>query len=303
MRAQKTPFPTKNPIFAKQKKICLHRKNFLKPAQANPANNPSRAAPGKEKPMPTYQAPRSDEARLSLLDTTARVAPADLAATRPTITQATLDAINAFLPTFRGLFQALSGALSGRMKEVREREAARLQLDTYVRDFWEVLKRRAHRLGQPAEVLVYYGLTSDGAIPDLTTFEQLLSHAEKIVQGETDATGAGYPAMANPSIAELNPVLANARTQAADIPTADRKYDDAQSAIAAQRPAADRQIDDIRADLLSSLRRQDPPSQRRIMRSYGLTFITLAGEPAEPEPEPGANPPAGPNEPSTPPAT
>lgn len=186
--------------------------------------------------MPTYQPARSDENRLSVLDTTAQVAPGDIAASKPSITQATLNAVVAFVAIFRPLYNALSGALSGRMKEVREREAARVQLDTYVRDFWEVLKRRAHRLQQPAEVLAYYGLPSDGTIPVISTFDQLLSFADKIVQGDADAVNAGYPPMANPSAAEIVPILANARVQAADIPAADRTYDDAQAAVAAQRP-------------------------------------------------------------------
>ncbi|HEY3662449.1 MAG TPA: hypothetical protein VGL24_04785 [Chthoniobacterales bacterium] len=242
--------------------------------------------------MPTYQAPRSDEARLSVLDKTATVAPGDIAATRPSITSATLAAVTPFLALFRPLYQAVASALSGREKEVREREAARVALDTYVRDFWEVLKRRAHRLKQPAEILAFYGLPLDGNIPDITTFAQLVNWADKIIQGETDAVAAGYPAMANPSAAEIVPILANARVQDADVPPADRTHDDTQAAVAAQRATADLLIEDIRADLLSSLRRLDAPSQRRVMRNYGLTFVSLPGEPADPgETTPPAEPP------------
>lgn len=244
--------------------------------------------------MPTYQAPRSDEARLSVLDTTARVASGDIAAKKPSVTQATLDAVNSFVATFRPLYDALTRTLSGRMKEVREREAARVTLDTHVRDFWEVLKRRAHRLQQPAEILAFYGLPADGTIPNITTFDQLLGWADKIVQGDADAVAAGYPAMASPSAEEVVPILADARKQAGDVPAADRAYDDAQTAVAAQRPAADLLIDDIRADLLSSLRRQDAPSQRRIMRNYGLTFVPLPGEPADPAGGSSAPPPPAP---------
>jgi len=212
---------------------------------------------------------------------------------KPSVSQATLDAVNTFVGAFRPLYEALTRTLSGRMKEVREREAARVKLDTYVRDFWEVLKRRAHRLQQPAEILAFYGLPADGTIPNITTFDQLLSAADKIVQGDADAVAAGYPAMANPSAKEIEPILADARTQASDVPAADRAYDDAQAAVAAQRPAADLLIDDIRADLLSSLRRQHAPSQRRIMRNYGLVFVSLSGEPEEPSaPQPPPAPPA-----------
>lgn len=241
--------------------------------------------------MPRYQPARSDAARLAVLTTASTVAPVDIAAGRPSITQATLDALNSFLALFRPLVEALSNALSGRMREVREREAARSKLDTYVRDFLEVLKRRAHRLEQPAEVLVFYGLPSDGAVPVMASFETLIAVANAIVAGEPKAVAAGYPAMANPSLAELQPVLAEAVTQAADVPPADRTYDDAQAAVAARRPEADLVIEDIHGDLISSLRRLDPPGQRRVMRNYGLVFSALPGEPEEAPAAPAAGEP------------
>jgi hypothetical protein len=237
--------------------------------------------------MPSYQAPRSDEDRLTFTEKSAKTGAADRAAGRKSITQETLDAIVAFALIFRPLYQALTAALSGRMKEVREREEARATLDTHVRDFWEVLKRRAHRLQQPAEILAFFGLPADGTAPHPTTFDELVQWADAIVKGDADAVAAGYPAMANPSAAEVSAVLATARLQAADVPTADRAYVDAQVAIAAQRPRADSLIEDVMADLRSSLRRYDEPTQRRIMRTYGATFLALPGEPADPEPVPG----------------
>lgn len=237
--------------------------------------------------MPAYQAPRSDEGRLSTLEAARDTATKDIAAGRKSITQETLDAITAFAALFRPLWEALAGALSGRMKEVREREEARAQLDTYVRDFWEVLKRRAHRLKQPAEILVQYGLPSDGIIPNPTTFEDLMRAADQIVKGEAEAIAAGYPAMANPSAAEVAAIRDAAKVQAADVPTADRKYTGAQQAIAARREEADGLIDDVMADLTSSLRKYDKPTQRRIMRTYGAVYVALEGEPPDEE-QPGA---------------
>jgi hypothetical protein len=252
--------------------------------------------------MPSYKAPTSDQDRLTALEKARDTGTTDIAAGRKSITQETLDALKAFVPIFRLLFDALTKALSGRMKEVREREEARAVLDTYVRDFWEVLKRRAHRHKYPIEVLPLFGLDADGAVPVISTFDDLLHFADKIVKGEADAVAAGYPGMSNPGAAEVAAVLAAARTQAADVPTADRAYTDSQTAIAAQRPKADGYIEDVMADLNSSLRRYDPPTQRRIKRTYGATYETLPGEPdetAEPTPptqpasQPGATPAPG----------
>jgi hypothetical protein len=106
---------------------------------------------------------------------------------------------------------------------------------------------------------------------------------------------AGFPEMANPSAAEVAGVLAQARTQALDVPPADRAYDEAQAAIAALRPEADGLIEDGIAGLRYALRRLEPPGARRVQRSYGYVFAYLPGEPVDPEPTaPGTTTPPQP---------
>ena len=244
--------------------------------------------------MPQYRPPTSDETRLSALEQSHATATQDRAAGRKSITAEVLATIGTFLLVFRPLYQALARSLSGRIKEVRERELARVELDTYVRDFWEVLKRRAYRERQSAAVLAFYGLPADGIIPVLRTFDDLIHAAEQIVRGDADAIAAGHPAMSNPSAAAVAGPLAAARVQAADVPAADRAYTEAQVAIAAQRPLADQHIADVMDDLRSSLRRYDTPTQRRIMRTYGAHFEPLPGEPPDAEPD---TPPAPPTPP------
>jgi hypothetical protein len=68
---------------------------------------------------------------------------------------------------------------------------------------------------------------------------------------------------------------------------------EAQKAVAALRPRADELIGDVMDDLRYNLRKLDPPTQRRIMRTYGATFVALPGEPADPTPPPTA--PEGPS--------
>lgn len=137
-------------------------------------------------------------------------------------------------------------------------------------------------------------------MPDITTFDQLVTLADGLVNGEIDAVAAGFPAMANPSAAEVATVLATARLQAADVPGADRAYGEAQVAIAAKRAQADETISDIMDDLRSSLRRLDAPTQRRIMRGYGATFAALPGEPIDPTPAPDPTPNPNPTTPTPP---
>ena len=87
--------------------------------------------------------------------------------------------------------------------------------------------------------------------------------------------------MINPSATELKAQIDNARTEADDVAGADRAYDQAQEAASGLREQADDLIDDIAAELRFNLRKKDPASLRRIMRTYGVKYRYLKGEPVE----------------------
>ena len=156
----------------------------------------------------------------------------------------------------------------------------------YVRDFWEVARRRAQRLHQPAEVLTFYGLPLDGVSPTLTRPDEWLATAANVARGDVEAVAAGYPAMSNPSAVELTAVLATTRLEAEEANTADRTYDEAEEKLAVLRVQADQAIEDIMAELRFTLRRKDAPSQRRVMRSYGASYTYLEGEPLDVDDQP-----------------
>lgn len=231
--------------------------------------------------MPQYQSPRSHTSRLLFLIRTSLTGATDIAAGRNYISAATLAAVNSKKTAYGTALAALPALSSDRSKEVRESNAAAAVVQVYVRDLWEVLKRRAARLGQPAEVLQFYGLPLDGTVPILTTNDQWLQAAQTCVNGDASAVLAGYPAMANPSAAELATVLAAATTESIDVADADREYDLALAAADALVPEVDEVIEDVMAELRFNLRKLDFPSQRRIQRSYGASFRTLPGEPSE----------------------
>lgn len=231
--------------------------------------------------MPVIQEPRSLAARLLFLIRAGATGATDIAAGRNYISAATLAAITAVLTPFRAALAALPILSSDRSKEIRESNAAAAVVQVYVRDMWEVLKRRAARLNQPAEVLQFYGLPLDGTVPVLTTNDQWLQAAQTCIDGDAAAVLAGYPAMSNPSAAELSTVLTAARTEVDQVADADREYDLAQAAAQDLVPGVDVVIEDVMAELRFNLRRMDYPSQRRIQRSYGATFRALPGEPSE----------------------
>jgi len=236
--------------------------------------------------MPYYEVPASDIYRLAFLQRAHATGLQDVADGAGLVNQETLDAIAAFLPGFQAAMGAVSARLGARAKETQERLEAVERVKLYTRDLWEVVKRRVRRLDQPAAVLSFYRLPLDGTVPNPTTQEDWLALAAQVVGGDAEAVAAGYPAMANPSAAELQAVLDAALSEAADVAAADRAYDQAQAAVAALRPQADELLEEVMADLRYRLRKEDAPSQRRVMRTYGARFRYLPGEPLDPDDTP-----------------
>jgi hypothetical protein len=109
-------------------------------------------------------------------------------------------------------------------------------------------------------VLTFYQLPLDGTIPKPTNQEQWLTMAVQVIKGDADAVAAGFPAMANPSAAELEVVLKTAQSESDDVAMADRAYDAAQEAVAALRAQADELVSEVMAELRFNLRKHDAPS-------------------------------------------
>jgi len=78
-----------------------------------------------------------------------------------------------------------------------------------------------------------------------------------LVVGDAQAVAAGYPAMVNPSAADLNALVQAAQTEKDDVAIADREYDQAQEALAVLRVQADDFIGEVMAQLRYVLRRLD----------------------------------------------
>lgn len=235
--------------------------------------------------MPVYQAPQSDAQRLDALRAIHTTSPQDRAAGKPRIDLATETAVGTQFTQFETAFLALNQKLGQRAREVSEKDLALARLQTYLRDFWEVARRRNVRMGYPVYVLNFFGLSQDGMTPKPTQETEWVTWARQAIQGDGSAETAGHLAMSNPSAAELQDVLDDYLAQADDIAPTDGVYNDAQNAIAALRPQVDVLIQEVIDQLRFNLRKEDGPGQRRVMRLYGAYFRLLPGE--EPEEEMG----------------
>ncbi len=65
------------------------------------------------------------------------------------------------------------------------------------------------------------------------------------------------------------------------LPFQDRTYDKKQETLASSRGQADQLVRKLKRDLYYFLYDKDEPSQRRIMRTYGLQFKFMQDEPEE----------------------
>jgi hypothetical protein len=238
--------------------------------------------------MPTYAAPRSDDARLATLETISTTAALNNDDAR-LLPAALRQRVDAFLPDYRPVAQAVEAATAGRAKEVSEKDSSLENLITHVRDFFEVLKRRTARLRHDVSALVHYGLPQSGDVPKLDNEALAESAADGIVKGEAAAVAAGFPVMTNPSAAEVTAALESYRKESGEVVPADAAVRQAQAATAAQREVADELISDVKDELTHALRKLDGPAQRRVLRLFGFKFTANAGEkPEEPVPAPGA---------------
>jgi len=134
-------------------------------------------------------------------------------------------------------------------------------------------------MGEPAEVLTFYELPLSGVIPKSFSFSESIAVAEKVIVGDRKATEAGYPPMQNPTAEELQEAVEKAKKESNDVAPADRAYDEAEEAVEALRGKAAELIYDLIAELKFNLRKKDPASQRRIIRSYGIEIISNSTSP------------------------
>lgn len=231
--------------------------------------------------MPTYQPPKSDTERLMFLRTAAQTAAVDYTNNLEYISQDTFTELQGFLPQFDEAFLDVAATFGQRDKEVQERDDALAHLRLAIADLWEVLRRRVRRNAEPVGVFRFYYLEPDGSEPTPASLEEWLALAEDIIAGDADAVAGGYDAAVCPSASELQVALDAARKEASEVAPADEAYGRAQAAIDALRAQADEMIADVLEELRFHLRKEEPASQRRVMRTYGAKFAYHPGEPRD----------------------
>ena len=244
--------------------------------------------------MPRMRVPESDDARAAFMTTAIRTAAADTAKGITYIPAGVVTAATTFLndrtvgettvPGFASLVTQRQLAEGKVTKEVGEAQTAENALDRHTRDYVEVLGRRTFRLAHSVAVLDCHKLDHSADMPELNSLEDRRTVAQQLIAGDVAAVSMGFPAMGNPSAAELQAKLTEAVRERGEVTPMDRDLQALLEKLRVARPQAQVVVDDLIDELRHTTRRLEAGTARSVMRSYGLTFETLPGESAEPAP-------------------
>ncbi|MFO7971623.1 MAG: hypothetical protein R6U40_07715, partial [Desulfobacterales bacterium] len=141
--------------------------------------------------MPEYVPPRNDNTRLGFLRRAVYTAKQDHMLGNQYLSDMLVQAIEAFIPQFEKRLQSINSYLSRRSSEISESTETFRTLMIYIRDMWNVLKRRVRRLNQPASVLNFYGLPQNGHAPNPTSKDMWFVLADNLIKGDELAVKAG----------------------------------------------------------------------------------------------------------------
>lgn len=236
--------------------------------------------------MPNIIIPRSNEDLIRFFETATRVANEDHLVQVKYLDADWIPQASDFVEDFQTRVRNLPAAQRNRALQIDERNAQFAKLDTYIRDYLSTLKRMVYREGLPVSLFAFYTLPESAELPNPTNMNEVLSWAEKIVKGDADAVAAGYPAMSNPTAAQVNTVLTQTKAEMDDVSAVERVLDTALDELEALRATGFSMAQDAEQQLNFQLRKLTPPDRRRIIRRYGFQFTYAAGETPDPEDTP-----------------
>lgn len=173
---------------------------------------------------------------------------------------------------FHAILKQSDQSATTRAHEVAEKSSAINKADLFLHHFWLGAKNKAIREEYPAAYLTYFDLPQSGIIPKTNATPAIFPIIDTVIQGEADAVAAGYAPMSNPSAEELAVVKAAAEKEVSDVSVADKELDRLTAEMAEIRDNVDKLARDIVLEFRFLLRDEDEPSQRRIMRKYGIVF-------------------------------
>jgi hypothetical protein len=196
--------------------------------------------------IPFYTPPRSHTDGLGTLKAAQAADAADFAAAHRMLRDV-VDSRLGMIAVNEPVVFGVAAAEAPRAREVSEKDARRDDLLLHIRDSWEGLKRRSRRKKHDASVLPVAGPPLAGNGPPIPHEMATVSFAKQILKGDADMLPAGFPAMANPTAAEVDAMRIAYENGQNDVAPADRDFDAALPTAANHVANVDDIIEDARA--------------------------------------------------------
>ncbi len=180
------------------------------------------------------------------------------------------------LPLFRTAWRDCTAAEGRREGQIVARDELVGSLDQVIRHFWSSLDQRSRRMKHSSQVMRFYR-PSGPKRPDLTVNRDVVKLGEFLIEGDALAVAAGYPAMTNPDIAEVQQYLADAKAATLAVEQADLEHAQCQDVLRGYREVMDAALRKVAQQV--QLEMQDKPASyvRRLLRRFGYRF-TINGE-------------------------
>ncbi len=233
--------------------------------------------------MPRLDRPNTDNQRINAMRT-AKAKYDSTALGSRAFSADTYARLDAFLPDYLREIQERGSALGRQAQATAEVAPGRRLMRLYISHFIGGLNNAILREELPASDRAFYQLNvSSGAVPRLSTDADLMLWAGNIVSGEAARTGEGGAPLSNPTAAQVESMRDTLRPRLEQLSNLRTAYDSEQEDVAALWNEADDILQDVWDEVLFHFRRDEPSSQRRKAREWGIAYRPSPGETPTPE--------------------
>jgi hypothetical protein len=189
-----------------------------------------------------------------------------------------LQELRVFTTTFEGANFVLNQAITDRNKTKSQYDDLFKNAQLYVSHFIQVLFLTVIRNEIRAEQLALYGLPEiNPMLPDLSTEEEVLKWAEKLMRGETERTYRGGIPLYNPAIAKVKVHYELLKEAIYSLSIYEKNLTRLQSNMEEMRKKADNFILDIWTKVEERYSGTSPDEQALRFKTYKIQFLHKKG--------------------------
>jgi hypothetical protein len=196
----------------------------------------------------------------------------------------TIIRFDVFFPIYKAKFLAVPSSLGAQTGKTAQVNTSEQMAQYFIWDFIDALQKSIRRGEMEKEVRSLYSLPLvKGALPALTSEQEILDWRENIHEGETNRIAAGGTAIALPTLAQVDTAVANFRNF--NIQQAELKiqFDTAEEELENANVEADKLILKLWNEIEAAFDEGDKPSTRRKSRDWGVVYLPNPGEAPSPD--------------------